>query len=65
VVNIESDIKLVHINDMIFFKVGLNDTKNGVIFGQDNGYCWNNECLIKDIRSIYIYIYCYFYYNIF
>jgi len=48
----DSNISSIEINDLFFFRIGIDDERNAVLFGQTNGYCWENSCLVPNIRIV-------------
>jgi len=53
--SINSELEyLYYINEMIFFKVNVNDTYNAAIVGKASSYCINNECILPPVKSILI-----------
>ncbi|OUM67460.1 hypothetical protein PIROE2DRAFT_5098 [Piromyces sp. E2] len=52
-ISLESDVSDLEISDLFFYKIGINDTKNTYIFGQTNGYCWEDSCMASNVRRKY------------
>ncbi|OUM61508.1 hypothetical protein PIROE2DRAFT_12460 [Piromyces sp. E2] len=54
IIDVETNIDSIKLSDLIFFSVKSSDPKNTVLFGQINGYCWDNSCTTSDIRGKYV-----------
>jgi len=48
-----SDIEFLSLlNEMIYFKVEVNDTYNTAIVGKAVSYCLNEECIFPNVKGI-------------
>ncbi|OUM69447.1 hypothetical protein PIROE2DRAFT_2533 [Piromyces sp. E2] len=49
---INSDFKTLTYDQLMFFKVEINDTYNTEIIGQTTNFCWENECTFPLLKIV-------------
>lgn len=55
VINTGDEMNMLSIEDLIFFKLEINDTYNAEIIGQTENYCLGTDCILPNFKSkIYI-----------
>ncbi len=39
-------------NELVFFKVEINDTSNTQVIGQTQDYCWEDRCTFPSVQGL-------------
>eukprot|EP00833_Pecoramyces_ruminatium_P011915 jgi/Orpsp1_1/1185947/evm.model.c7180000096167.1 len=48
-----NDFDNINIEELFFYKIETNDELNTDLYGNINGFCWNNSCDVSNIRCKY------------
>jgi len=41
-----------HYNDLVLFKIEINDPYNAHVIGQTNDYCWDDKCTFPPLKGL-------------
>ncbi len=56
-----SETSSLHLEDLVFFNVEINDPSNVKILGQTRDYCWDDRCKFPSVKGLQFFLYYYIY----
>jgi len=42
----------LHLEDLVFFNVEIDDPSNAAVVGQTRNYCWDDKCVFPPVKGL-------------